>query len=918
MVKLFANLKKKYPVTLSFIASAIVLFIFTLLLSFPNSGNASSNTLYVDDSGGANYTSIQDAITHAVDGDIIYVYEGIYHENVVVDKKITLQGENKNAVIDAGYGGDAISVLESNVYISGFTTINGGNGSYGIKLYGVENCTVKNCNLSDNYAGVGIFWSNNNLIGRNVFSGNTYAIFSTSGKNNRIEENIFLGNTNGVRFGGGSYTRYNIIRYNNFMGNSVDVIDEGYSNYWDYDHIGNYWDRYAGVDGDGDGIGDTPHVISGDIKDHYPLIEPYAGIDIFPPDIVGLQASPQIQIPGGSVNITCQIIDNVEVNVTFINITMANGSYINSSLNRIGNTTYYYFNLTYSEKGVYYYYVWTNDTSNNSVKSGLYKFVIAYKPHATFSFTPPNPTDLDTITFNGSASSDPDGSIVNYTWNFGDGNHAYTSITTHKYSTDDTYTVTLTVYDNDGAWDTMSKEIVVANVPPVADFSFTPTDAIVGQTVWFNDSSYDPDGGVYIWQWDFGDGTSGGGGSDFADISHVYSRDGTFNITLTITDNDYDTDNITKQIQVRDIRSPEMKNLTAYPNPQEIQGNVNITCNISDDVEVSSATVNVTGPSCSFNVSMEHVFGTDIWYYDVSYNVSGNYTYFVWAEDPSGNSNKTSTLTFRIIIPAEPPEISNIQSIPVKQQYNSSVNISCYATDNVAVAEVKVNITHDGWSIGNFTMYPYSVDEKGNGIYYYNSTYLSLGNYTYFIWDMDINGYTNTSEIKNFSIVDTTPPEIKNISVDPSVQELNGSINISCSVTDNMAVKAVYIVVECPNSTVLNNSMHGGFYFNRTYNELGTYNWTIHANDTMGNSNVYGGEFAITFFPEVNFSYSPTFPTDLDIIHFTDSSSDSDGYIVNRTWDFGDGNVSYEQNPSHTYADDGQYNVFTRPRIRRI
>ncbi len=912
MVKLFTHLKKKHATAFFLVAFISVFFISAFPLFVTNSSDASSNTIYVDDSGGANYTSIQNAIDHAADGDIIYVYEGIYHENVVVNKKITLQGENKKAVIDAGYNGDAIIVTDNDVYISGFTTINGGNGSYGIKLYGVENCTVKNCNLSGNYAGMGIFWSNNNIIDRNVFSSNTYAIFSTSGKNNRIEENIFLGNTNGIRFGGGSYTSYNIIRYNNFMGNSVDVIDEGYSNYWDYDHIGNYWDRYAGVDGDGDGIGDTPYVISGDIKDHYPLIEPYAGIDIFPPDIVGLQASPQIQIPGGSINITCQIIDNVGVNATFLSVAMPNGSYINISLNRVGNTTYYYFNLTYDEKGVYNYYVWANDTSNNSVKSGLHKFVIAYKPHATFSYTPPNPTDLDTVAFNGSSSYDPDGYITNYTWNLGDGSYAYTAVASHKYSANgdySVYTATLTVYDNDGAWDTMSKEITVANVPPVANFTFTPHNTTVGQTVWFNDSSHDADGRVRIWQWNFGDGISEGGGSGNDSVTHTYAKNGVFNITLIVTDDDGGTGNITKQITVRDIYPPELKDLTAYPNPQEIQGNVNITCNISDDVAVATAMVNVTGPAGSFNESMKHTAGSDIWYYNVPYNVSGNYTCSVWAEDPSGNANASASYDFKIIIPAEPPKIADIQSTPVEQQYGSPVNISCYATDNVAVAEVGVNITRNGTVVGNFTMHPYSIDEKGNGFYYYNDTYLSLGNYTYFVWDMDINGYTNTSETKNFSIVDTTPPEIKNISVIPSVQEPNGSINISCSITDNMAVNTVYIVVECPNDTTFNNSMLGGFYFNRTYTGLGTYNWTIHANDTLGNSNVFSGQFSITFFPKANFSYSPAFPTDLDTVHFTDLSDDSDGFITNYTWNFGDGNVSYEQNPEHMYSDDGQYNI---------
>ena len=61
--------------------------------------------------------------------------------------------------------------------------------------------------------------------------------------------------------------------------------------------------------------------------------------------------------------------------------------------------------------------------------------------------------------------------------------------------------------------------------------------------------------------------------------------------------------------------------------------------------------------------------------------------------------------------------------------------------------------------------------------------------------------------------------------------------------------------------------------------------------------------------PVANFSYSPENPTTADVIQFTDLSYDSDGYIVNWTWNFGDGAISYEQNPQHSYSDDGIYNV---------
>jgi len=64
--------------------------------------NFDGNTLYVGGSGPNNYSSIQSAVNDAVDGDTVFVYNGTYHENVVVNKTINLFGEDRNStVIDA-------------------------------------------------------------------------------------------------------------------------------------------------------------------------------------------------------------------------------------------------------------------------------------------------------------------------------------------------------------------------------------------------------------------------------------------------------------------------------------------------------------------------------------------------------------------------------------------------------------------------------------------------------------------------------------------------------------------------------------------------------------------------------------------------------------------------------------------------
>lgn len=84
-------------------------------------------------------------------------------------------------------------------------------------------------------------------------------------------------------------------------------------------------------------------------------------------------------------------------------------------------------------------------------------------PTAVTSATPTTINEGESVSFSGAGSTDPDGSIVTYAWNFGDGSTATGVTVTHTYSTNGSYTVTLTVTDNDGLSDT---DTVVINVNP--------------------------------------------------------------------------------------------------------------------------------------------------------------------------------------------------------------------------------------------------------------------------------------------------------------------------------------------------------------------------------------------------------------------------------------------------------------------
>ncbi len=136
-----------------------------------------------------------------------------------------------------------------------------------------------------------------------------------------------------------------------------------------------------------------------------------------------------------------------------------------------------------------------------------------------------------TARFNASGSFDPDGEIITYLWDFGDGGNATGCVVNHTYTAIGTFIVTLTVTDDTGAAATDTCTVTV-NSPPIADAG---VDRMVlpNDSVEFNGSgSYDPDGEIVGYAWDFGDGSNATG----CLVTHQYALGGTYLVTLTVTD----------------------------------------------------------------------------------------------------------------------------------------------------------------------------------------------------------------------------------------------------------------------------------------------------------------------------------------------------------------------------------------------
>ena len=140
------------------------------------------------------------------------------------------------------------------------------------------------------------------------------------------------------------------------------------------------------------------------------------------------------------------------------------------------------------------------------------------------------------INFNGAASRDPDGSVVSYLWNFGDGTTASGVTAVHAYAAAGSYTVRLTVTDNDGLTNSASTTAQVSDgtglQPPVANAG-GPYQGTTASPVAFDGSaSSDPDGRIVSYDWTFGDGGTASG----AKPTHAYGTAGTYTVTLAVTD----------------------------------------------------------------------------------------------------------------------------------------------------------------------------------------------------------------------------------------------------------------------------------------------------------------------------------------------------------------------------------------------
>ena len=455
---------------------------------------------------GLDYSTIQAAIDapETLAGHTIFVDSGVYYETVNVYKSISLIGENSsNTIIDGNGALSVLAIYADGVSVIGFTVMHSygepGDGGGGLVVGGFGNIQISDIIARNNDADWGVHLTPGshdvNITSTVIVNNSRGGLLLNANQRVTVGDNLITNNNGGgiSLYGASSNTvSGNTIAENNGIG--IYLSESSNNNFLFGNNIIN---NAYGVQ-----IGNC----SGNIFYHNNFI----GNTV------------QANVTSGYTNVWD---DGYPSGGNF----WSNYAGADADRDGIGDTPYI---------------IDENNKDNYPLMGDL------EPPVASFTYSPGSPVHTgEFISFDATSSYDPNGSIVSYEWDFGDGSTDSGVTVTHPYVDDGTYIVTLTVTDNDGVTDSKTITIEIVDVTkPVANAGSDRT-VVEDTTVSFNAGASSDNVGIVSYEWDFGDGTTGTG----LTVTHTYTQPGTYSVLLTVRDaaGNSNTDTITVTVKKR-------------------------------------------------------------------------------------------------------------------------------------------------------------------------------------------------------------------------------------------------------------------------------------------------------------------------------------------------------------------------------
>ncbi|MCA9953963.1 MAG: PKD domain-containing protein, partial [Anaerolineales bacterium] len=496
-----------------------------------------------------------------------------------------------------------------------------------------------------------------------------------------------------------------------------------------------------------------------------------------------------------------------------------------------------------------------------------------------------------TVNFNSTGSTDLDGTVVSYAWEFGDGATSAAANPSHAYTTPGDYVATLTVTDNQGA--TTSNAVAISalapNINPVAFIDADVTSGNAPLSVVFTAAgSYDPDGTIGNIEWDFGDNSFNYFGSP---AFHTFSAEGVYTVTVTVYDGRGGSGTASMVINV----GPEPPN----------------------QPPIAVAGVNVTSGDVPFNPFFNSFSSSDpdgsivSWLWDFGdgttsnvphpaikvYEVPGTYTVTLTVTDNDGATDSDSlVVTATGTAGNQPPTavlgvFDTTGPAPFTPSFSSSGS-----------SDVDGFIVSYLWDFGDGTTS--TLPNPGFG-----KTYTVPGTYLVTLTVTDDDGATGSDSVTiTVTGGSTNQPPTAVIAATPTSGPSPLTVNFNSSGSsdvDGSIVSYAWNFGDGRTSTQPNPRVR--------YNANGVYTVTLIVTDDDGATDMATVVITVGSGP-VN--QPPTAVATADVtsgtaplsVNFIGSgSSDSDGTIVSYAWNFGDGGSATTANPSHSYMDAGTY-----------
>lgn len=550
-------------------------------------------------------------------------------------------------------------------------------------------------------------------------------------------------------------------------------------------------------------------------------------------------------------------------------------------------------------------------TASNSAGSSTHTQTVIVQPGPTANFTAT--TSLLEVTFTNTSSNS-----TSYHWNFGDGEESNETNPTHTYAADGTYTVILTA-SNDCGTSTFTQNVVIITEPD-AGFSASTTVGCAVLTVNFTDIS---EGDPVSWEWDFPGGTPSSSTEENPTVQ--YFTPGVYDVTLVVTSVGGSTSSFTQTNFITVNGAPTVgftadvngtttnftntsTGATSYAwafgdgemsteeHPSHTYDEdgvytVTLTATNTCGSSIFEQTLSiVTAPTASFTVQNSGCAPFSVTFNNTS---SSNATDFSWdfpGGDPSSSNEENPTVVwntagvYTVTLTASNSAGSSTSTTVITVGANPSAAFSYQQTGLTAVfSNSSSNGDSYSWNFGDGS--DESNEENPS------HTYGQTGTYTVTL--------TVTNECGTVTATQTV--EISGAAPAPAISanNTNGCLPFSVQFTDQSTGNPTEWAWSFPGGSPASSTDQNPSV---SYSAPGVYDVTLEVTNIFGSeTQTFPAYITVEAAPTAGFDFSANQTT----VSFTNNSQNADSY----SWNFGDGNLSPDANPTHTYSGPGTYTV---------